>query len=181
MHPTFEKLHQLYRKNLDGKDCAFCQRCPAHSLTGQGTAWSTQEVVEHLVLTYRSTGALFDRYLTRNSPTQNSRNMKHRALQLLVIRCGGFPRGVQAPELVRPGKTDMPAMTGNELSTWMKAELEAVDAKIEKSSQLFGKQPFASHFIFGPLTAEQWRRFHFVHGKHHLAQVKRIRKQTAAA
>jgi len=181
MHAVFEDLHRLYRKGLDGKDSAVCQLRPAHSHTGKDAAWSTQDVVEHLVLTWRSTGALMDRYLERKAPTQRRPNLKHRTLQLLVIRYGGFPRGVQSPEAVLPGKTDMPAMTGDELSAWMQSELNELDAKIEKCRQLFGKQPFAPHFIFGPLTAEQWRRFHFVHGRHHLAQLKRIRKQTAAA
>jgi len=181
MHPMLEDIHRLYRQTLVGEDSAACQRRPAHSHNGLAAAWSTQEVVEHLVLTWRNTGALMDRYLERNSPTQRRPNLKHRALQLLVIRCGGFPRGVQAPEPVVPGKTEMAAMTGDELSAWMKTELESLDAKLDKCCQLFGKQPFAAHFIFGPLTADQWRRFHFVHGRHHLAQLKRIRKQTAAA
>ena len=181
MHLVFEELHDRYRKALAGKDCHACQLRPAHSYKEKGAAWSMQEVVEHLVLTYRNTGALMDRYLERNSPTQRRPNLKHRALQLLVIRCGGFPRSVQAPEAVLPGKTDLPAMSGEELTAWMVTELEDLDAKLEKCSQLFGKQSFAAHFIFGPLTAEQWRRFHLVHAKHHLAQIKRIRKQTTAA
>ncbi len=180
MHLVFEELHDRYRKALAGKDCDACQLRPARSLRGKGTPWSTQEVIEHLVLTYRNTGALMDRYLERSSPTQRRPNLKHRALQLLVIRCGGFPRGAQAPEPVVPGKTGMPAMTGEELAAWMEAELKNLDAKLEKCSRLFGKQPFAAHFIFGPLTADQWRRFHLVHAKHHLAQLKRIRNQTSA-
>lgn len=181
MHAIFQDIHRLYRAGLAGKGCAACQLRPAHSHDGKDAAWSTQEVVEHLVLTYRNTGALMDRYIERNAPTQRRPHLKHRALQLLVIRCGGFPRGVRAPEAVVPGKTDLPAMTGDELSAWMKTELENLDAKLDKCSQLFGKQSFAPHFIFGPLTTEQWRRFHFVHARHHLKQLKRIRKQTAAA
>jgi hypothetical protein len=181
MHPAFEELHQLYRKSLTGKDCEFCQRRPARSLRARGKPWTTQDVVEHLLLTYRSTGAVFDRYLTRNSPSQKPRQMKHSFLQFLVIRCGGFPRGTHAPEHAHPGKMDLPPMTGEELAALMRSELEELDAKLEKCRQAFGKSPFASHFIFGPLTADQWRRFHFVHGRHHLAQLKRIRKQTAGA
>ncbi|HEX3470916.1 MAG TPA: DUF1569 domain-containing protein [Silvibacterium sp.] len=181
MDPAFEDLHKLYQKNLRGKDRDSCQLHPAHAFRGDEAAWSTQDVIEHLVLTYRSTGALFDRYLARNSPTGSTRKWKHRALQFLVIRCGGFPRGVQAPEHARPGKADMPPMSGEELAACMRSELEKLDAKIGECQQAFEKRAFASHFIFGPLTADQWRRFHFVHGKHHLAQLKRIRKQTRAA
>jgi hypothetical protein len=180
MHPIFEDIHRLYRKKLEGHDRDFCQLRPARSRTGQGTAWSTQDVIEHLVLTYRSTAATLDRYIERNTPTQRPPHWKHRLLQLIVIRCGGFPHRMQAPTPVVPGKTDMPAMTGDELSAYMKRELEDLDAKIEKCRQLFKDRPFAPHYAFGPLRANQWRRFHFVHGRHHLAQLTRIRKQTAA-
>ena len=181
MHPVFEELYDRYWTRLEGKDRDFCQLRPARSFHGRGPAWSTQDVIEHLLLTYRSTGALFDRYLTRNTPSQKSRQMKHRVLQFLVIRCGGFPRGVNSPEHAQPGKSGMPPMSGDELSTCMRSELEKLDAKIDECRQVFEKRPFAAHFIFGPLTADQWRRFHFVHGNHHLKQLNRIRKQTAAA
>jgi hypothetical protein len=28
------------------------------------------------------------------------------------------------------------------------------------------------HPILGPLTAEQWRKFHWVHGRHHARQIR---------
>jgi hypothetical protein len=184
MHPVFENLHKRYDKTLRDKDRDSCQLHPARSLHGHGPAWSTQDVIEHLVLTYRGTGALMDRYLSRKSPTERPRLWKHHALQFLVIRCGGFPRGVNAPEEVLPGKSGMPPftqpMTGAELSACLRSELEALDAKLEETRQVFARRPFAPHFIFGPLTADQWRRFHSVHGRHHLKQLTRIRKQTAA-
>jgi hypothetical protein len=181
MHALLEELHQRYRKTLAGKDCDSCQLRPARSLHGKSEAWSTQDVMEHLILTYRNTGALFDRYLTRNSPSTQPVTGKHRILQFLVIRCGGFPRGVNAPEIVRPGKSGMAPMSGEELCACMRSELEKLDAKIDECSKAFAKTSFAPHFIFGPLTADQWRRFHFVHGRHHLKQLARIRKQTKAA
>ena len=181
MHPVFEELHDRYRKALRGKDCDSCQLRPVHSLRGREPAWSMQEVIEHLLLTYRSTGALFDRYLERNSPSGKPKQMKHHVLQFLVIRCGGFPRGASAPDHARPGKSGMPPMTGEELAALMRSELEEMDAKLEKCRQAFGCQALAAHFIFGPLTADQWRRFHFVHGRHHLKQLARIRRQTKAA
>ena len=143
--------------------------------------WSSQEVIEHLLLTYRSTGALFDRYLERNSPSGKQKQMKHRVLQFLVIRCGGFPRGASAPDHALPGRSGLPPMSGEELADLMQLELEAMDTKIEKCRQAFGRRALAAHFIFGPLTAEQWRRFHVVHGRHHLKQLARIRKQTKTA
>lgn len=181
MHPMLEDLHQRYRKILAGKSLEFCQLRPARSLRGKSEAWNTQQVIEHLILTYRNTGALFDRYLARNSPSQQPIAGKHRLMQFLVVRCGGFPRGVPAPEFVRPGRSGMPPMSGDELAACLRSELEVMDAKLDKCLQAFGSSPLAPHFALGPLTTEQWRRFHFVHGRHHLGQLARIRKQTRAA
>ena len=181
MHPVFEDLHNRYRKSLSGKDCAACQLRPARSLHGKATPWTPQDVIEHLLLTYRDTAALFDRYLSRKSPSQRPVETKHRVLQFLVIRCGGFPRGVRAPEAVCPGKCGMGPMSGDELCACMRSELENLDAKIDECFKTFEKTPFAPHFVFGSLTAEQWRRFHIVHGRHHLKQLARISKQTKAA
>lgn len=180
MHPVFEDLHSRYRKTLSGRECAACQLRPAHALRGNATPWTTQDVIEHLMLTYRETAALFDRYLDRKSPSQKPLETKHHVLQFLVIRCGGFPRGVSAPGNTCPGKCGMQPMSGDELCACMRSELEKLDAKIDECHQTFEKTPFAPHFVFGPLTADQWRRFHVVHGLHHLKQLARIRRQTAA-
>jgi hypothetical protein len=31
--------------------------------------------------------------------------------------------------------------------------------------------------VLGPLSAQQWRRFHQVHGQHHLRQIHAIRAE----
>jgi hypothetical protein len=32
------------------------------------------------------------------------------------------------------------------------------------------------HPILGPLTGGQWRKFHLVHGLHHVKQIRRLRE-----
>ncbi|HEY3972851.1 MAG TPA: DUF1569 domain-containing protein [Candidatus Sulfotelmatobacter sp.] len=32
------------------------------------------------------------------------------------------------------------------------------------------------HPILGPLTGNQWRKFHLVHGLHHVKQIRRLRQ-----
>jgi hypothetical protein len=34
----------------------------------------------------------------------------------------------------------------------------------------------AEHPILGPLTADEWRKFHWVHGRHHARQIIRLKK-----
>lgn len=72
-------------------------------------------------------------------------------------------------------------MTGSELVVAMKNELEHMDRLLDTCRDQFGMQRIASHFIFGPLRVDQWRRFHVVHGRHHLKQLARIQAQVFPA
>jgi len=39
----------------------------------------------------------------------------------------------------------------------------------------------ARHPFLGPLRVDQWRRFHVVHGYHHLGQLRSVIEQVAPA
>ncbi len=45
-------------------------------------------------------------------------------------------------------------------------------ALLDECQAKFGNQRLQRHFVFGPLTAEEWRHFHALHGRHHLKLVR---------
>jgi hypothetical protein len=45
----------------------------------------------------------------------------------------------------------------------------------ECDSQFGHGKPIAEHPILGPLTAREWRKFHWVHGRHHARQIIRLK------
>jgi len=48
-----------------------------------------------------------------------------------------------------------------------------MDASLADAERRFGHRTrVLFHPILGPLTAQQWRRFHLVHGRHHLKQIE---------
>jgi hypothetical protein len=53
--------------------------------------------------------------------------------------------------------------------------LARLDALSQATEQLFGATRSAVHHVLGPLNAQQWLRFHLVHGQHHLRQIHAIR------
>jgi hypothetical protein len=55
----------------------------------------------------------------------------------------------------------------------LREELAAMDDLLVQCERQFGRKSFATHQVLGPLSAAQWRRFHFVHSRHHLKQVQR--------
>jgi Protein of unknown function (DUF1569) len=172
VHPAFQEMSDAFATKLAGKSG---ERCQIHPF-GTG-AWSTQEVIEHLVLTYRGTVAQTEKYRQRGSPSERKAKWNQTAARILVVGLGRFPLGVPAPEFARPGQGGMPAMCGDALAALLQEELSRLDSQLVRCAQVFGKQAFAPHFRLGPLSAQQWRKFHLVHGWHHLAQVKRIEAQ----
>lgn len=177
MNPAFQRLSDAYRAKLFGLSSPRCQLRPV----GDAAAWSTQDVVEHLLLTYRGSVAQVEKYLHRGSPTTRKAGWKQIAARTLVIHLRYFPRGQMAPEFVIPGRRGLPEMNGNQLASLLEEDLNRLDTELVRCEQAFGSHAFASHFRFGPLSARQWRRFHVVHGKLHLAQLTEIEKQIAWA
>ena len=43
-------------------------------------------------------------------------------------------------------------------------------------AQYGARNKVLDHPILGPLTARQWRKFHWVHGRHHMKQISRLRR-----
>ena len=137
--------------------------------------WSTAEILEHLSLAFSSTSKALDRVLGDGRPSVDSPTLYQRVVTALVVDLGYFPSGRQAPEWTRPrgatAETILPAIRQN---------LEEMDGKISDCERRFGAGRIARHPIIGPFTARQWRRFHWIHTRHHMKQVARLREQASA-
>ena len=55
-------------------------------------------------------------------------------------------------------------------------KITAMDEIISECEARFGKNVMLlDHLILGPLTGAQWRKFHLVHGRHHVKQILQLR------
>ena len=82
--------------------------------------------------------------------------------------CGYFPK-VTAPETSRPTGRIAPesAMTA------IRAALDALDGTLTRVEQKFGADVAVSnHPYFAGMSVRQWRKFHWRHTVHHMAQVR---------
>jgi hypothetical protein len=55
-----------------------------------------------------------------------------------------------------------------------------MDALLDSCRHKFGIERVATHPWLGPLRVDQWRRFHAVHGLHHMTQLQSVIAQVAA-
>lgn len=140
---------------------------------GNPNQWCAQELIEHLVLTFRSTASVLEERLRKGRATDAPRTPEHEERWRSTIKEGRLPL-TKSPGPVRPGKLQMGSMSGSELASQFKTELEKMDGLLDQCVEKFGSGPMSSHFAFGPLSADQWREFHAVHTRHHLAQLLRI-------
>lgn len=174
MRPPLLKLEQELQATLAGLSVDQTQATPlAHP-----EKWTIQQVAEHLRQTYRSTTPqLLDR-VQKGSVTRAQPSLRQRIGQFVVIALGRFPNGRRAPESVSPGPSAL--RTGDDLARELHAELAHLDAAANQAEALFGgRRRCASHMVLGPLSVNQWCRFHLIHGRHHLRQIRAIRREHA--
>jgi hypothetical protein len=60
--------------------------------------------------------------------------------------------------------------------------IAAMDQLITQCEARLGPQTkVLDHPVLGPLTAQQWRKFHWVHGRHHVKNILKRRESAAKA
>lgn len=169
MNSAFSFIQSAYAQALSSMDAEAAQIHPS----GDKRRWNAQQVVEHLLLTYRETEGLLQARLQKGRPTRAPRTLHHRLAQALVLKAGWYPPHMKAPASVCPGENPC-HFSGSELVSQMHQELGELDHLLEECEHRFGRGQIASHFALGPLTCEQWRCFHQFHARLHLKQLQRI-------
>lgn len=171
LSPPLERLRGELNASLSGLSASQTQLRP----TGWPQAWSIQEVVEHLMLTYDLAGVAFKERLAKGRPSLRPVTLKERVFQQIVIGWARFPHGRKAPEPVKPEHLSLPPLDGAQLAAEVAAHLAAFDAVANQAEKAFGQVRAINHMVLGLMSVPQWRRFQWVHGRHHLKQIQRIR------
>jgi Protein of unknown function (DUF1569) len=133
--------------------------------------WCAAEILEHLYLTYTGTTKAFERCLQAGQPQVHARILRDRLRTIVVVGLGHMPNGRQSPKHALPR-----GMTPEQVTREIGPRISDMDAAIAQCESRFGKQNrLLDHPILGPLTGRQWRKFHWVHGHHHLKQIRDLR------
>jgi hypothetical protein len=133
--------------------------------------WSAAEILEHLYLTYTSTVKGFERCLKTGRPQVSPPTAKQRLAAVLVVGAGLMPGRREAPPYTRPRGTPAEKVVAE-----IGVQIAAMDRIIAHCEARYGKRvKLLNHFVLGPLTGSEWRKFHWVHGRHHIKQIWRLR------
>ena len=116
-----------------------------HTTVGR---WSLGQICDHLAAALR---------LTLEAPPSSAEpTREERVARRLFFRSGRFPDGMETPVPVLQPQPGLDAAT----------ESEALREAIDRFNASTG--PFPAHPVLGPLTREEWTRFHSLHCAHHL-------------
>jgi len=133
--------------------------------------WSTAEILEHLNLTYIGTVKGLGRCIASGQTTASLDRSSKRLQRITVTKLGYFPNGRKSPDRVLP--RGLPA---EQVKAEILENVDRMNALIDECEARFGKRkPIADHPVLGPLTAPEWRKFHLVHGRHHVKQILRLK------
>lgn len=133
--------------------------------------WCLAEIIEHLYLTYTGTIKGFQRVADAGKPLATRPSLKQRGGALIVVGFGYLPGGREAPSVARPR-----GIPSEEVMVAIIPKIAEMDAIIAHCEEKLGaRHKLLDHPILGPLTAGEWRKFHLVHGRHHIKQIHRLK------
>ena len=165
MHPTTEHIRKVLTSVTQGMAGDDWSRRPEGK-------WSAAEVLEHLSLTYSGTARAMQKALDAGSPTATPLRLKQKLAIWWVTDLGRFPEGRKSPLQVYPKGE----CTGAAALVTTLENLEKMDAAIAECERKFGPVRISDHPVLGALNAQQWRKFHSVHARHHAVQIERLRR-----
>jgi len=133
--------------------------------------WCVAEVLEHLYLTYTGTLKGFERVVAEGKSLATATTWSQRGRILVVVGFGYLPSGREAPPVARPR-----GLSSEKVLAEIGPKIQEMDDIIQRCQEKIGRRrKLLDHPILGPLTGPQWRKFHLVHGLHHVKQIRRLR------
>jgi Protein of unknown function (DUF1569) len=161
MNSYLERLRNEIEEAVGGADADRMAQSP-------GGKWNAAQILEHLFLTYKQTNRGMEKCLEQGASLATAATLKHRVARMILLNLRHVPGGRKAPERATPR-----GMPPEEVRRAILLELEKMSSRLDDCERRFGvRAKIMDHPFLGPLTAEQWRKFHWIHGRHHARQIR---------
>ena len=131
------------------------------------------ELLEHLYLSYTGTTKGLSRVLDSGKAHRNSPTLGQRLRAFVVTGVGYFPNGVKSPSPANPR-----GLPHEKAISEIASKIAEMDEIMSRCVARFGAgTKVLDHPVLGPFSVSQWRKFHLVHGRHHLKQIRQLRSK----
>lgn len=173
MNVTGDRHSSLVRGVVEQVDASVAGMNEAEMSWHPEGKWSAAEIIEHLSLAFLVT-VKAGRFVLRQKDREIRRStFLERVMVALVVDYGYFFMRLKAPRMVTPR-----GMAPEEAKKAMRQSLIDLDEVLRQCQEELGAhRNFLPHPFLGPLTVEQWRKFHMVHTRHHMKQVQALRRK----
>jgi hypothetical protein len=168
MDSRLEELKQAVKSAVDGMSTEQMSWRSAEK-----DKWCASEVLEHLYLTYTGTIKGFEKMRDSASgkALETRPSLRQRVRMLVVLGLNYMPTGRESPPMAKPR-----GLPVEKVRSEIGMKIAAMDEIISECEARFGRNvTLLNHLILGPLTGAQWRKFHLVHGRHHVKQILQLR------
>jgi DinB superfamily len=135
--------------------------------------WSSAHILEHLSLAFLVTTKGSRWVLRQAKPEIRAPTPGDHLRAFLVLKIGYFPFGAQAPKMVVPR-----GMSPQQAKDAILTNLIEMDRTLQQCEEKFGSNVnFMIHASLGPLTIRQWCKFSYLHTRHHMKQIRGLRRR----
>jgi len=161
-------VHRDLELCRDGLRRALAGVSPADAELASPGRWSIANIVEHLDLTYTRNAAGIERRLSKGDAPERTRTLRQAAIRTLIVTIGYFPPGRTSPAMVVPQGRPFA-----DVAAQLFEHLEQLDRCLSEGERVFGAtRAVLDHPVIGPFSIADWRRFHWVHTRHHIKQIQ---------
>ena len=130
--------------------------------------WCGQQVVEHLILSFKHTREELQRRLKTGQSPATKRTFLQWLIKVQVCFFASMSDGVSTTLPLRP--SEFVPQDGPALAARLLAEAEELNKVLSECRIVFGLRPCGYHPMFCRLRVEEWRVYHAVHCRHHMCQ-----------
>ena len=163
-----DAVHRDLEHCRDGLRRALAGVSPADAEIAPDGQWSIANIIEHLDLTYTRNAAGLERRLGKGDAPERKRTLRQAAIRTLIVTIGYFPPRRMSPTMVVPQ-----GLPFTEVAAQLDGHLEVLDRSLSEGERVFGAtRAVLDHPVIGPFSIADWRRFHWVHTRHHLKQIQ---------
>ena len=161
-------MHRDLELCRDGLRRVLARVSPADAEIVRDGRWSIANIIEHLDLTYTRNAAGLERRLSKGDAPERKRTLRQAAIRLVIVTFGYFPSGRPAPTMVVPQGRPF-----SEVVAGLDGHLDELDRCLAQGERVFGAtRAVLDHPVIGPFSVADWRRFHWVHTRHHIKQIQ---------
>ena len=161
MHPHIRVCLDELKHALEGVSPTDAER----AIDGR---WSIANIIEHLDLTFSRNAAGLERRIAKGESPVRRRTFKQAAIRFVVVTIGYFPEGRKSPAMVVPQGRPY-----TEVAADIESHLVHLDRVMANAERVLGaSRAVLDHPVIGPFSIDDWRKFHVVHTRHHIKQIK---------